>query len=135
MRFRGPESLYSCVHRRDWREPRCVAARERHIARYSKRQVICREAIAASVLSATQKLAIKSLPCESHTAPWMSSLRKGIDSNCLFGTYRTSATTTDCRSIISLHPATIRIDKNAHCTLRRSRLRVSSFPQFLGVAV
>ena len=41
------------------------------------------------------------------------------------------ATTTDYRSIISLHPATIRIDKNAHCTVRRSRLRVSSFPNFL----
>ena len=41
------------------------------------------------------------------------------------------ATTTDCRSIISLHPATIRIDKNSHCTVRRSRLRVSSFPNFL----
>src|SRR5258707_9741267 len=50
---------------------------------------------------------------------------------CVFGTYRASATTTDCRSIISLHPATIRIDKNAHCTVRRSRLRVSSFLNFL----
>ena len=47
------------------------------------------------------------------------------------GSNQASATTTDCRSIISLHSATIRIDKNAHCTLRRSRLRVSSFPNFL----
>ncbi len=43
--------------------------------------------------------------------------------NCAFGTYRASATTTDCRSIISLHSATIRIDKNAHCTLLSGRRR------------
>jgi len=74
---------------------------------------------------------VQSLSSETYAAEWISSLRNDMLNNCVFGTYRASATTTDCRSIISLHPATIRIDKNAHCTVRRSRLRVSSFLNFL----
>jgi len=49
--------------------------------------------------------------CETHTPQRISSLRKGIDSNCKFGTYRASATRTACLSLAPAKRATIRIDK------------------------
>jgi hypothetical protein len=43
--------------------------------------------------------------CEAHAAQWTSSLRKGIDSNCKFGTYRAAATKVSSLSIkASEHP-------------------------------
>src|SRR5437879_3550656 len=51
--------------------------------------------------------------CETYAAEWISSLRNLIESNCVFGTYRASATIYRrvFLSAPSQYPATIRIDK------------------------
>src|SRR5260370_4938039 len=85
--------------------------------------------VTSSVVARNRPLMTVDLRGVAYAASRISSTLKG--STKQFGWLQASATTTDCRSIISLHPATIRIDQNAHCTLRRSRLRVSSFPNFL----
>ena len=48
---------------------------------------------------------------ETYAAEWTSSLRKFIESSCVFGTYRAPATTIPFLSAISANPATIRIDR------------------------
>jgi hypothetical protein len=43
--------------------------------------------------------------CEAHAAQWTSSLRKSIDSNCKFGTYRAPTTKSISATSANLQPS------------------------------
>jgi hypothetical protein len=56
--------------------------------------------------------------CGTQATQWISSLRNGMESNCVFGTYRAPATKKSWPSITSANPATIRIDNEVPDTNR-----------------